>query len=355
MPKKEIPTPPSIWELFGMTISPITNHSGVQLGILGTHLGFLDALVPNDDGRLPRNESGELVVFAGARDICEMSPVKVDSIQISAFGTTIPEDTDELVGKLKGIGLEPQLVMMVGGVNPYDPADEDAALAQLQVNIGAAIRNGIKQINSTSIEEWMSGEPAKDEAEFQARVAQNIKLHARAYRESGLADSCVENWNIEFLRPGEFENFTSLAKLMPIIDGLRAETGNSFFRVLVDAAHCGDSGTTMAENETLIQQLAENDQLGPYHCSVPTTRGCLSSDDGWVPALLASSAKTGKLESAFVEIFRHDDPVLEGLRTLDPGHGVDTSGGRTYTELMVEGLIETARRLNNYKARGIIS
>ncbi|MGC6427269.1 MAG: hypothetical protein ACON5H_09785 [Akkermansiaceae bacterium] len=337
-----------------MTIPPITNHSGVQLGILGTHLGFLDALVPDDEGHLPRDESGELVVFAGAKAICEMSPVKVDSIQISSFGTTLPEDMDELIGKLKGIGLDPQLVMMVGGVNPYNPDDEDAAVAQLQVNIGCAIRNGITQINSTSIEEWMSGEGPKDEDEFSARVAQNIKLHARAYRESGLADSCVENWNIEFLRPGEFENFTSLAKLMPVMNGLRKELGNSFFRVLVDAAHCGDSGTTMAENKALIAELASNDQLGPFHCSVPTTRGCLTSDDGWVPALLAASARTGKLESAFVEIFRHDDPALEGLRKLDPGHGVDTTGGRTYTELMVDGLIEAARRLNNYKSRGML-
>lgn len=338
-----------------MTIPPITNHTNVQLGILGTHLGFLNALVPDDAGRLPRDASGELVVFTGARDICETAPVKVDAIQISAFGTTVPEDTDELISKLREIGLAPQLVMMVGGVNPYDPSDEDAALAQLQVNINAAIRNNVKQINSTSIEEWMSGETAKSEEEFQARVAQNIKLHARAYHESDLSNSGIENWNIEFLRPGEFQNFTSLAKLIPIIDGLRAETGDSFFRSLVDAAHCGDSGTTLEENITLIQQLADNDQLGPYHCSVPTTRGCLSSDDGWVPALLAASAQTGKLQSAFVEIFRHDDPALEPLRKLDPGHGINTSDGRSYTQLMVDGLIETTRRLNNLKARGHLS
>ena len=140
----------------------ISNKSGVELGILGTHLGFLEALVPDDKGHLPRDASGELVVFAGARDICELSPVKVDAIQISAFGTTIPEDMDELLTKVRSIGLEPQLVMMVGGANPYDPADEDAALAQLQVNIDAALRNNVKQINSTSIEEWMSGtEPTR--------------------------------------------------------------------------------------------------------------------------------------------------------------------------------------------------
>ncbi|MDB4295491.1 hypothetical protein N9908_04525 [Akkermansiaceae bacterium] len=337
-----------------MTISPISNKTDIQLGILGTHLGFLEALVPDDDGRLPRNASGELVVFAGARDICELSPVKVDALQISAFGTTIPEDTDELIEKLRTIGLEPQLVMMVGGVNPYDPADEDAALAQLQVNIGAAIRNNVKQINSTSVEEWMTGSGPANEEEFQARVAQNIKLHARAYRESGLADSCVENWNIEFLRPGEFANFTSLEKMMPIMKGLLAEVGAPFFRVLVDAAHCGDSDLDLPQNEALIAELADAGMLGPFHCSATTTRGCLTSDDGWISALLAAAARTGKLESAFVEVFTHDDPALQGLRDLDPGHGIDTTDGRTYTQVMVDGLIETARRLNNLKSRGIL-
>lgn len=332
----------------------ISNKSGVELGILGTHLGFLEALVPDDKGHLPRDASGELVVFAGARDICELSPVKVDAIQISAFGTTIPEDMDELLTKVRSIGLEPQLVMMVGGANPYDPADEDAVLAQLQVNIDAALRNNVKQINSTSIEEWMSGTEPTSAEEFQARVAQNIKLHARAYRESGLAGSCVENWNIEFLRPGEFANFTSLEKLMPIMKGLLAEIGSPFFRVLVDAAHCGDSDLNIAQNETLIAELADAGMLGPFHCSVPTTRGCLTSDDGWIPALLAASAKSGKLESAFVELFTHDDPALQGLRDLDPGHGVDTTDGRSYTQVMVDGLIETAHRLNNFKARGIL-
>lgn len=338
-----------------MIIDPIANHSGVKLGILGTHLGFLEALVPDDDGNLPRNADGDLVVFAGARDIVNLAPVTVDEIQISSFGTTKPEDMDELITNLKTLGLTPQLVMMVGGVNPMDPADEDEALAQLQVNIGCAIRNGITQINSTSIEAWMVGEGPKDQAEFDARVAQNIKLHARAYRESGLADSCVENWNIEFLRPGEFANFTSLAKLMPVIDGLREELGNSFFRVLVDAAHCGDSDLSMEENEALIQKLAENNHIGPYHCSVPTTRGCLTSDYGWVPALLTACARTGQLPSAYVELFRHDDPALQGLRDLDPGHGIDTTDGRDYTQVMIDGLIETVRRLNNLKARGVLS
>ena len=332
----------------------MTNDSGIKLGILGTHLGFLEALVPDDLGKLPRNAEGEFVVVAGARDLMELSPVPVDVIQISAFGTTLPEETDALLGKLIEMGLETQLVMMVGGVNPMDPADEDEALAQLLVNLNAAKRNGVIQVNSTSVETWMEGAPPKDDEEFHARVTQNIKLHYSAYEEARLADSCIENWNIEFLRPGEFANFTSLEKIRPVISGLNEKVGSPFFKVLIDAAHCGDSGLTIPENEKLIAELGEADEVGPFHCSVPTTRGCLSSDDGWVGALLTANAKTGRLKSAFVELFRHNDPALEPLRKLEPGHGIDTTLGRTYTEVMVDGLIDTARRLNNLKTRGII-
>ena len=337
-----------------MTIAPIENTSGIQLGILGTHLGFLDALVPDENGKLPRNADGEFVVAAGAREIIELSPVKVDLIQISSFGTTQPDEKDALIAAVRELGLEPQLVMMVGGVNPMEPDDEDEALAQLMVNLNAALRNNIVQVNSTSVETWMEGTPPANEEEFQARVAQNIKLHLRAYHEAGLADSCIRNWNIEFLRPGEFQNFTSLAKLRPILTGLNEQIGSPYFKALIDAAHCGDSGLNIPENEAIIASMGEADEIGPFHCSVPTTRGCLSSDDGWVGALLTANAKTGKLPSAFVELFRHDDPALEPLRKLEPGHGVDTTLGRTYTEVMVDGLIDTVRRLNNLKNRGMV-
>ena len=55
-----------------------------------------------------------------------------------------------------------------------------------------------------------------------------------------------------------------------------------------------------------------------------------------------------------MELFRHDDPVLEPLRKLDPGHGIDTTLGRSYNEVMVDGLIDTVRLLNNLKNRGIL-
>ena len=123
---------------------------------------------------------------------------------------------------------------------------------------------------------------------------------------------------------------------------------------MVDAAHCGDSTLSIPENEALIAEIAAADEMGMFHASSKTTRGCLSTDDGWIGALLAAAAKTGKLEYVFVELFHHEDPALEGLRQLDPGHGIDTRDGRTYSEAVIDGVVSVARRLNNLVARGML-
>ena len=128
-----------------------------------------------------------------------------------------------------------------------------------------------------------------------------------------------------------------------------------FFRALFDAAHCGDSGLSIPEHEALIEKMAAADQLGPFHASAKTTRGCLSTDDGWIGAMMAALARAGKLSQVFVEMFHHEDEALQGLRDLDSGHGIDTTDGRSYTQVMSDGLVNVTRRLNNLKARGMLS
>jgi hypothetical protein len=56
----------------------------------------------------------------------------------------------------------------------------------------------------------------------------------------------------------------------------------------------------------------------------------------------------------FVELFHHEDPALQGLRDLDPGHGLDTRDGRTYTETVIDGVVDVTHRLNNLVTRGIL-
>lgn len=334
--------------------SDIILKTQVRIGVVPTHLRFVGCLLPGENGRYPRNEDGVLKVISGMRELCEQSPVKMDIVQISYFSSADPADVAEMVDGLRALDLEVHFIFMIGGANPMNPADEDAVAAQLVPAVQAAIRHGIRHVSSTSIEEWMNADHTREGAEFDAAIAQNVKLHLRVYEETGIAGSCVENWDIEFLRPGEFKTFTNLDRAWSFVKAANRELGGKFFKLLVDAAHCGDSGLTIPENEALIARIAAAGELGAFHASAKTTRGCLSTDDGWIGALLAAVAKTGTLRHVFVEVFHHADDALEPLRKLEPGHGVDTRDGRTYTELMADGLRDVSRRINNLAARGIL-
>lgn len=335
--------------------SSILLNTNIELGVVPTHIKFVGGLVPDDDGRLPRGDDGELLVVAEMARLTAASPVKVQSAQVTAFPGVDPGDTDDLMKGLRALDLEVHIIMMVGGADPMNPDDEDAVVAMLLPGIEVAKKYGITQIASTSIEEWMKpGATPKTGADFEAAVAQNVKAHCRAAREADIANSSIQNWHIEFLRGGEFQTFTSIAKCWEFVKAANVEYGSKLFKIMVDAAHCGDSELTIPENEALIAEVAAADEMGMFHASAKTTRGCLSTDDGWIGALLAAAAKTGKLEYVFVELFHHEDPALEGLRDLDPGHGLDTRDGRTYTETVIDGVVDVTRRLNNLVTRGIL-
>jgi hypothetical protein len=334
---------------------PMTSTSAVQLGIVPTHIKFAGGLAPGPDGKFPREADGRLTVVAEVSRVCESSPVPLHGVQISYFAGSDPSDLAEMVEAFGNMGLEPQFILMVGGANPMNPSDEDRVVSQLKEGLRAAVNHGVRQVASTSIEEWMSPTGTKLEgAEFEAAIDQNVKVHLRAYEEAGLAGSVVESWHMEFLRPGEFKTFTNLGRVFQFTQAANAALGRTFFKILVDAAHCGDSGHSIPENEAWIAQIAAAGQLGSFHASVKTTRGCISTDDGWVSALLTAAAKTGELRQVFVEVFHHEDDALAALRALDPGHGIDTCDGRSYTEVVVDNLADVAKRLNNLTARGIL-
>lgn len=325
----------------------------VELGVVPTHAKFMGGIVPDENGRMPRNGAGEMVVVEVMRDLIDCSPVGLDAVQLSVFPGTLDEELDAVIGGFKELGLIVHLVMMVGGADPMNPADEDAVIAQLLPSLEAAKRHGVVHVASTSIEQWLdAGAGRRDGADFEAAVAQLAKLHGRAYREAGLEDSCVRAWHIEFLRPGEFNTFTDLGRVWALVKAANELLGKSFFKCLIDAAHCGDSALDIPANQALIREIAAAGHMGLFHASAKTTRGCLSTDDGWVGALLAACVETGELEQVFVEMFCHDDGALAPLRELDPGHGVDTCDGRSYTQVVADGLESVARSLNNFVVRG---
>ena len=332
----------------------ISLKASVELGIVPTHAKFVGGLVPDENGSLPRDGAGELIAVTSVRDVLDCSRVKFDAVQLSVFPGTADADLDEAIAGYKALGLIVHLVMMVGGADPMNADDDDAVIAQLMPSLEAAKKHGVVHVASTSIEQWLSGASERTGADFEAAVAQTAKLHARAYREAGLEDSCVEAWHVEFLRPGEFSTFTDLGRLWTFIKAVNKEIGKPFFRCLVDAAHCGDSALDIPANEALTREIAASDEMGIFHASAKTTRGCLSTDDGWVGALLAACAETGKLEQVFVEMFAHDDDALAPLRELDPRHGVDTCDGRKYSQVVADGLESVTRRLNNFVVRGML-
>lgn len=332
----------------------ITLKTNVKLGVVPTHIKFVGGLVPDDDGKLPRDDDGALIVVAEMAHLCQTSPVKIDAVQISTFPGVAASDTDDMISGLRELDLEIHIIMMVGGANPMNPEDEDKVVELLGDGINTAKKYGIANVASTSFEEWMSGVPAKEGADYDAAVEQLAKLHARVYDEYGIAGSCIEHWHLEFLRGIEFSTFTNLPKAWKVIERANQIVGSKFFQLMVDAAHCGDSGLSIPENEAAIAEMAAASEMGLFHASAKTTRGCLSTDDGWIGALLAAAAKTGRLNHVFVELFHHADDALEGLREAVEGHGVDTTDGRSYSEVVTDGLADVARRLNNLKARGIL-
>ncbi len=325
--------------------------ANIALGVVPTHLGFIEGIVPDAEGNLIREADGQIAIVAEMTRICSLSPVRPTCVQVSLFPGTKDLEIGEMMAGLKELGLDVHLIMMVGGANPMDPADEDAVIAQLVPSLKAAKEYGAVSVGSTSIEEWMNGPENMD---LDTAIAQNVKLHIRAVKEAGLLDSDITAWHIEFLRPVEFKTFTDIGRAWAFIKAINKELGRDYFKLLIDAAHMGDSGLSIEENQRLIGELAAAGHMGIFHASAKTTRGCLSSDDGWIAATLSAAAQTGKLDTVFVEAFRHDDPALEALRNAVPGHGVDTRDGRTYTQVVIDGLVDTAHRLNNLRARGML-
>lgn len=222
-------------------------------------------------------------------------------------------DTDELLNGLKEMGFKPQLILMVGGDNadPMNPAHEDNVVQMLRSGIAIAKEHGIEDVASTSIEQWMQeGAKPKEGTDFDAACKQVARVHARVFREENIPESSIKSWHVEFLRPGEMQTFTNLERGWKAVQAMNEEIGEKFFKVLIDAAHCGDSAIDIPGNQALIEEIAASDEFSMFHASAKATRGHFSTDDGWIGALLTAAAKTGKLKSVMIELFHHEDPAL---------------------------------------------
>lgn len=244
-------------------MNPIELKSQVRLGVVPTHLKFVGGLVPDEQGKIPRNDEGELILVANMQELTARSRAKIRCVQIPYFPGLDESDVAEMVKGFRSLDLEVHFILMVGGVDPMEPADEDQVVEMLVGGLAAAKLHGVEHVSSTSVEAWIQpGATPKLGAEFDAAVAQNVKVHVRAAREFGIEASGIKAWHIEFLRGGEFQTFTDIGKIWTFVRAANAELGHPFFKVLVDAAHCGDSVLSIPENEQLIEEIAAAGALG---------------------------------------------------------------------------------------------
>ena len=334
------------------SIEPKTN---IKLGVVPTHIQFVDGLVPDDAGNMPRDEAGQIKVVSGMKRLVDLAHAKMSCVQVSLFPGVTDSDYEEMVKGLEALGLEVHLILMAGGAgDPMNPADESAVVDCLVECLNAASKHGIKTVSSTSLEPWMAPDAKRKEgAEFEAAMDQIATVHVKACEQAKITETSIDSWHIEFLRDIEFSTFTDLGRAWQVVQKANAAMGKPFFKVLIDAAHCGDSKLTLDQNIQLIEEIGANDGLSVFHASAKTTRGCISTDDGWIGALMAACAKTGKLNYVYGEMFHHQDPALEALRTAVPGHGVDTTDGRSYDQMLADSVNILARRLNNFASREI--
>ena len=310
----------------------------IRLGVCPAHFKFADVLAPDENGKLPRHPDGQLKILTGLKQFLAESPVPLSVIPMFTFSGTQKEDLRETLAGIQSLGVSPEAILMINGADPMNPDDEDKFVALAMEILEIAKSLNIDAVCSTTFEQWMDPAPAKTGADYDAAVTQLVKAHQRIYEEADLANSSIKSWHMEFLRPVEFSTFTNIRSAWDVVKGLNKTIGTNFFRVLVDASHCGDSGLTVEENRTVIRDIANADALGAFHASSKTTRGCLTTDEGWIDALLTTCLETGKLKTIIVEAFDHTDAGLQPLRDAVAGHGVDTTKGRSYNQLIFDGL-----------------
>lgn len=326
--------------------------TGVKTGAVIVQNSFGDFFPV--DGNLPRDEQNHLIALKGMDELAEASEILMNVVQIPVFPGTKQADIDELIWGLKGRGYEPQLILMVMGGDPMNPADEDVVKKDLWEGVQTAIRNLLPGVSSTSLEKWMSWQDEKTSTDYDDAIVQLAQLHARVYTEQNMELSAIESWNIEFLRPGEMMTFTNLQKAWEVVQAMNeAIGGKKFFKVLVDSAHCGDSWEGIDATTELLEKMIKAGDVNMVHGSVATTRWHHASDEGMRAAVISTAVRNW-VKLVVDEVFNPKDGALENLIKAKLGFGVNTGLGMSQTEILAANVKDTARRVLILKEREVI-
>ncbi len=106
-------------------MASITLKPDLQFGVVPTHIKFVGGLVPDENGRLPRGDDGELLTLTELTHLRDISKVATNCTQVPLFPGVHTGDMDYLINGIKALGLKPHFIMMLAGRKPTDPADAE--------------------------------------------------------------------------------------------------------------------------------------------------------------------------------------------------------------------------------------
>ena len=66
-------------------MTTIETKTNIKLGVVPTHIQFVDGLVPDDAGNMPRDESGQIKVVSGMKRLVDLANAKMNCVQVSLF------------------------------------------------------------------------------------------------------------------------------------------------------------------------------------------------------------------------------------------------------------------------------
>ena len=120
------------------------------MGVVPTHLKFVGGLVPDEAGKIPRGDDGQLIVVSNMKKLVGSSRVQISAVQVPYFSGLDETDVAEMVNGFRELELDVQFILMVGGGDPMEPSDEDTVVEILVSGLNAAKQNNVQHVASTS-------------------------------------------------------------------------------------------------------------------------------------------------------------------------------------------------------------